>query len=60
MREYLVTQVIDWNGKPLDHLVQFTVEARSPKQAIAKLAKKVSFPEKMFSAILKKEEKIHV
>lgn len=54
MRTYLVTQVIDWNGNPLKHLVQFTVEARSPKQAVAKLAKEVRFPEKMFSAILKK------
>lgn len=54
MRTYLVKQEIDWNGRPLGHLVQFTVEARSPKQAVAKLAKEVRFPEKMFSAILKK------
>lgn len=55
MKTYLVTQVIDWNGKPLGHLVQFNIEARSPKQAVAKLAREVRFPEKMFKAVLKKE-----
>lgn len=53
-RTYLVTQTVDWNGKPLKHLVQFEIQARSPKLAVAKLAREVEFPEKMFSAVLKR------
>jgi hypothetical protein len=55
MKTYLVTQVVDWGGKPLSYLVQMSVEARSPKHAIQKVAKKYKFPEKMFSAVLQKE-----
>jgi len=54
VRTYIVTQILDWNGKPLDHLVQMVVEARSPKLAIAKIARETTFPEKMFSAVLQK------
>jgi hypothetical protein len=56
MRTYLVTQVIDWNGKPLNHLVQMSREARSPSEAIKKVSREYKFPEKMFSAVLQKEK----
>jgi hypothetical protein len=55
MRTYLVTQVIDWNGKPLNHLVQMSVEARSPSHALAKIAREYKFPQKMFSAVLQQK-----
>ncbi len=55
MRTYLVTQIVDWNGKPLDHLVQVTIEARSPKHAVKKVSSEIKFPEKMFSAKLQKK-----
>jgi hypothetical protein len=57
MRTYLVTQVIDWNGKPLGHLVQMTVEARSPSHALSKIAREYKMPKHMFRAELRKEGK---
>jgi hypothetical protein len=57
MRTYIVTQVVDWAGKPMTYLVQMEREARSPKHAIQKVSREYRFPEKMFSAVLKKEEK---
>lgn len=54
MRTYLVTQVIDWNGNPLKHLVQMRVEARSPKHALYKIEREYKMPKSMFSVVLQK------
>ena len=54
MKVYYVHQVVDWNGKPLDHEVSFRVEAETKQKAISQIVKETRMPRKMFKAVFQK------
>lgn len=57
MKVYYVHQVVDWNGKPLDHEVSFRVESKSKQAALRKVARDCKMPVTMFTAVLQRESK---